>query len=554
MRAKEYIQDTLKQIITAKGLSWPEKVSLEPPKEKKFGDLATNIALVTCAHAKQVKQNPRQWAESLKEELLNLCPDLEKIEVAGPGFLNFFFKTSFWHEVVKNVFKQKDDYGSSNSGQGKKVQVEYVSANPTGPLHIGHGRGAAVGDSLTRILRFTGFDVHTEYYLNDAGRQMRLLGQSVWIRYQQLCGCSVSLPEDCYKGEYIKDIAKAILASHNRKLLSLPEQDAITLCQEKAMTSILEGIKKDLENFRVEHQVWFSEKSLVEQGEVEKTLTYLKDKGLAYEQDGALWFKSTQFGDDKDRVLKKSDGFLTYFASDIAYHKNKFERGFDLVIDIWGADHHGYVPRMKAAVQALGKDKESLQVILVQLVNLLREGEPVAMSTRAGEFVTLAEVCEEVGVDAARFIFLTRKSDSHLDFDLEVVKKKSLDNPVYYVQYAHARICSLMQKAREKNINIDQDLDELLPLLNTEEDMAILKHLDQFSDILNTCARTLSPHHLSYYLQELAGLLHRYYTVHPVLNAESHLLIQARMVLFQAVAQVLKNGLTLLGVNAPQRM
>ena len=554
MRAREYIRNTLKQIITARGLNWPEKVSLEPPKEKKFGDLATNIALVTSAYAKQRKQNPRQWAEILKDELLSLCPELEKIEVAGPGFLNFFFKANFWHEVVKNVFKQKDDYGSSNSGQGKKVQVEYVSANPTGPLHIGHGRGAAVGDSLTRILRFTGFDVHTEYYLNDAGRQMRLLGQSVWIRYQQLCGLSVSLPEDCYQGEYIKDIAEEVLNTHNQKLLSMPEQDAIALCQEKAMNSILEGIKKDLENFRVEHQVWFSEKSLVEQDEVEKTLAYLKDKGLIYEQDGALWFKTTQFGDDKDRVLKKSDGFLTYFASDIAYHKNKFERGFDLVIDIWGADHHGYVPRMKAAVQALGKDKESLQVILVQLVNLLREGEPVAMSTRAGEFVTLAEVCEEVGVDAARFIFLTRKSDSHLDFDLEVVKKKSLDNPVYYVQYAHARICSLIQKAREKNINIEHDLDELLPLLNTEEDMAILKHLDQFSDILNTCARTLSPHHLSYYLQELAGLLHRYYTVHPVLNAESHLLIQARIVLFQAVAQVLKNGLTLLGVSAPQRM
>ena len=554
MRAREYIRNTLKQIITARGLNWPEKVSLEPPKEKKFGDLATNIALVTSAYAKQRKQNPRQWAEILKDELLSLCPELEKIEVAGPGFLNFFFKANFWHEVIKNVFAQKDDYGSSNLGQGKKVQVEYVSANPTGPLHIGHGRGAAVGDSLTRILRFTGFDVHTEYYLNDAGRQMRLLGQSVWIRYQQLCGLSVSLPEDCYQGEYIKDIAEEVLNTHNQKLLSMPEQDAIALCQEKAMNSILEGIKKDLENFRVEHQVWFSEKSLVEQDEVEKTLAYLKDKGLIYEQDGALWFKTTQFGDDKDRVLKKSDGFLTYFASDIAYHKNKFERGFDLVIDIWGADHHGYVPRMKAAVQALGKDKESLQVILVQLVNLLREGEPVAMSTRAGEFVTLAEVCEEVGVDAARFIFLTRKSDSHLDFDLEVVKKKSLDNPVYYVQYAHARICSLIQKAREKNINIEHDLDELLPLLNTEEDMAILKHLDQFSDILNTCARTLSPHHLSYYLQELAGLLHRYYTVHPVLNAESHLLIQARMVLFQAVAQVLKNGLTLLGVNAPQRM
>jgi arginyl-tRNA synthetase len=435
-----------------------------------------------------------------------------------------------------------------------KVQVEYVSANPTGPLHIGHGRGAAIGDSLTRILRATGHEVQTEYYLNDAGRQMLMLGNSVWIRLKQLAGQDVALPDESYKGEYIRDIAADILADKGQSFLDTPEDEAVKYCKDVAVDEILTGIKEDLTNFRVEHQNWFSEKSLVNDGIVEKTLADLKAKGLAYDKDGALWFESTRFGDDKDRVLRKSNGYLTYFASDIAYHADKIDRGFDLMVDIWGADHHGYVPRMKAGIEAIGNDRESLQVILVQLVNLLRNGEQIAMSTRAGKFETLADVCQEVGVDAARFIFLSRKSDSHLDFDLEVVKQQSMDNPVYYVQYAHARICSLMAKAEERGIKETEPKMDLLTLLDTPEDLALLKKMDRFPDVLTLAARTLSPHHVSYYLQELAGDLHRYYNVHHILNAPQPELLQARLHLFKAVAQILRNGLDLLGVSAPEKM
>ncbi|PKN41557.1 MAG: arginine--tRNA ligase, partial [Deltaproteobacteria bacterium HGW-Deltaproteobacteria-20] len=444
--------------------------------------------------------------------------------------------------------------GRINVGQGRKVQVEYVSANPTGPLHIGHGRGAAVGDSLTRILRFTGHEVETEYYLNDAGRQMRLLGLAVWVRYQQACGIEIPFPEDCYRGDYIKDISNALLAERGKAILDLPEEEALDLCYERGMTDILNGIKQDLIDFRVEHQHWFSEKSLVDGGQVEESLNRLLAEGRAYEKDGALWFRSTDHGDDKDRVLRKSDGLLTYFASDIAYHDNKIARGFDMMVDIWGADHHGYVPRMKAAIEALGKDRESLQVILVQLVNLIQGGEQIAMSTRAGKFETLADVCAEVGVDAARFIFLSRKSDSHLDFDLDVVKQQSMDNPVYYVQYAHARISSLMRKAEEQGVALPEPSGALMALLTTPEDKALFKALDAFEDTLELAARTLSPHHVSYYLMELAGLLHRYYTVHHILSGDDQALLQARILLFQAVAGVLKAGLDLLGVNAPERM
>jgi len=503
---------------------------------------------------KEKGQNPRGVAEALKTELLVMCPEIESIDIAGPGFINFTFKPVFWQQVALAALEGNGDFGRINIGQGRKVQVEYVSANPTGPLHIGHGRGAAVGDSLTRILRFTGHEVETEYYLNDAGRQMRLLGLAVWVRYQQTCGIEIEFPEDCYRGDYIKDISAALLAEKSKALLDLPEEEALDLCYERGMTDILSGIKQDLVDFRVEHQHWFSEKSLVDGGQVEASLSRLLAEGRAYEQDGALWFRSTDHGDDKDRVLRKSDGLLTYFASDIAYHDNKIARGFDMMVDIWGADHHGYVPRMKAAIEALGKDRESLQVILVQLVNLIQGGEQIAMSTRAGKFETLADVCAEVGVDAARFIFLSRKSDSHLDFDLDVVKQQSMDNPVYYVQYAHARISSLMRKAEEQGVTLPEPSGALMALLTTPEDKALFKALDAFEDTLELAARTLSPHHVSYYLMELAGLLHRYYTVHHILSGDDQALLQARILLFQAVAGVLKAGLDLLGVNAPERM
>ncbi len=546
MRNKQYIKNVLCQVLEQKNMTWTEKILIEPPKDSTFGDLASNVALLLAG---QMKINPRQLAEEIKKELLAHAGEIEKIEVAGPGFLNFTFKKSWLQEIVSIVLQEADTYGKLTTGQGKKVQVEYVSANPTGPLHIGHGRGAALGDSLARILRFAGYDVSTEYYLNDAGRQMLLLGTATWVRAQQLCGRDVELPEDCYRGDYIRDIARLVVNEHGKKILDMDDEAAIAICGQKAMHEILEGIKQDLNDFRVEHQHWFSEKSLVDSGDVQKTLNDLQEQGLAYEKDGALWFKSTDYGDDKDRVLRKSSGLLTYFASDIAYHAHKLNRKFDMLIDIWGADHHGYVPRMQAAMTAM-RAQGKLDVILVQLVNLLRNGEQIAMSTRAGEFETLRDVCAEVGVDASRFIFLSRKSDTHLDFDLEVVKQKSMDNPVYYVQYAHARICSLLEKAGQTNLGEEFDAS----LLDTPEDNELLKALEQFPDFVQSCASSLSPHHISYYLQDLAGKLHRYYNAHHILTDEHQKRIRARLFLFQAVAQVLRTGLTLLGVEAVQKM
>ncbi|TVM34558.1 arginine--tRNA ligase [Oceanidesulfovibrio marinus] len=559
MRALTLFTQLLSDHVRQAGLQWPDKASLEPPKDKKFGDLASNLAMVLAG---QAKAKPRDIAQRMADDLAT-HPEIDSVEIAGPGFVNVTFSPAFWQQSVPEILRAGDEYGHVDVGAGKKVQVEYVSANPTGPLHIGHGRGAALGDSIARILRFTGHDVETEYYLNDAGRQMNLLGMSVWVRLKQSLGMDVALPEDCYKGDYIEDIAADVLKDHPELADAAKSDDAdviasaLDICRVAAMTEILNGIKKDLADFGVEHQVWFSELSLVETGVVEKTLAALKEQGRAYEEDGAFWFKSTLFGDDKDRVLRKSDGSLTYFASDIAYHANKYARGFDLVVDVWGADHHGYIPRMKAAVEALGKSRDALEVVLVQLVNLLRGGEQIAMSTRAGEFETLADVVHEVGSDAARFIFLSRKSDSKLDFDLELVKAKTMDNPVFYVQYAHARIHSLMRKAVEEGRTIPDASDatpETLAALNTPEDIALLRLLDQFPDAVSAAARTLSPHHVSGYLLELAGSLHRYYTAHPVLAAGDERTVVARLLLLATVAQVVRTGLGLLGVSAPDRM
>ncbi|MBF0480819.1 MAG: arginine--tRNA ligase [Desulfovibrionaceae bacterium] len=554
MRAIETVRSLLEHTLRTKGYRWPENAEIAPPKDARFGDLSCNAAMIL---AKQAKIKPRDLAESLAAAMLGADPpepSIERIEVAGPGFLNFHLTESFWRQTVLDVLAAGERYGASGAGAGRKVQIEFVSANPTGPLHIGHGRGAALGDALARILRAAGYDVATEYYVNDAGRQMRLLGDSVWSRYQQACGRAVELIEDGYKGDYISDLARDVIKIKGASLLEIPEDEARAFCREFGAREISEGIRADLADFRVGHDVWFSELSLVESGTVNQTLERLKSEGLAYEMGGALYFDSTRFGDDMERVLRKSSGELTYLASDIAYHADKIARGFDLLVDIWGADHHGYVARLKAAVSALGRDPDMLAVILVQLVSLSRRGEKVAMSTRAGEFVTLRDVVAEVGVDSARFMFLSRKSDSQLDFDLELVKEQSMENPVFYVQYAHARVRSLFAKAGERGLAAPEPRNARLDLLDTPEDGRLLRLLEQYPDTVAAAAASLSPHLVSFYLRELAGALHRYYTAHQVLAAPDPERVRARMLLFSAVATVVRNGLALLGVDAPDSM
>ena len=551
MRATDVLRSALMGIVEEMGLNWPAKAVIEPPRDPKHGDLAANIAMLL---AREAHKNPRELAQVFVEKLPQRCADIENVEVAGPGFCNVTFSQHFWRKTVCEVEAAGAAYGQSSVGQGRKTLVEYVSANPTGPLHVGHGRGAAVGDSLARLLRKAGFDVETEYYVNDAGRQMRILGLSVWLRVKELAGRPVEWPEDYYRGSYIIDIAREMLAE-DPSLPDMEDQAGQDRCYERAMNEILDGIKADLADFRVEHQHWFSEKTLVESGAVKAAFDALTEAGHTFDKDGAFWFATQALGDDKDRVLRKSDGSLTYFASDIAYHHNKFQRGYDWLIDIWGADHHGYVPRMRAAITAMGKPRESFDVVLIQLVNLLQGGKPVSMSTRAGTFETLADVVKEVGADAARFMFLSRKSDTSLDFDLELAKQRSLDNPVYYVQYAHARICAVLRRAEERGITLPAAAtDELLAALDTPEDMALLRKMAGFEDMVATAAQALAVHHVSHYLMDLAGMLHSYYAKHQVLLADDTARTLSRLALLRAVSQVLRNGLDLLGVSAPEAM
>ena len=551
MRATDVLRSALMGIVEEMGLNWPSKAVIEPPRDPKHGDLAANIAMLL---AREAHKNPRELAQIFVEKLPQRCADIEKVEVTGPGFCNVTFSQHFWRKTVCEVEAAGAAYGQSSVGQGRKTLVEYVSANPTGPLHVGHGRGAAVGDSLARLLRKAGFDVETEYYINDAGRQMRILGLSVWLRVKELAGRPVEWPEDYYRGSYIIDIAREMLAE-DPSLPDMEDQAGQDRCYERAMNEILDGIKADLADFRVEHQHWFSEKTLVESGAVKAAFDALTEAGHTFDKDGAFWFATQALGDDKDRVLRKSDGSLTYFASDIAYHHNKFQRGYDWLIDIWGADHHGYVPRMRAAITAMGKPRESFDVVLIQLVNLLQGGKPVSMSTRAGTFETLADVVKEVGADAARFMFLSRKSDTSLDFDLELAKQRSLDNPVYYVQYAHARICAVLRRAEERGITLPAAAtDELLAALDTPEDMALLRKMAGFEDMVATAAQALAVHHVSHYLMDLAGMLHSYYAKHQVLLADDTARTLSRLALLRAVSQVLRNGLDLLGVSAPEAM
>ncbi len=522
---------------------------VEAPKQGEHGDLATNLALVL---AKPAKMAPRKIAETLSKNLAAPAGMLRKVEIAGPGFINFFIEDSYWHQVLPEIHSLGLNYGNSDLGRGQKVQVEFVSANPTGPLHIGHGRGAALGDALANLLAAAGYEVVREYYINDVGNQINTLGKSLYFRLRELQGEKIEFPEDGYQGDYMKDLARDYLAANNPPPSPAPTEEEFVTLGRYAGDVILAGIKQDLEDFGVAFDRWCSETDLYRQGLVEKSFALLQEKGFLYEENGALWFRASQFGDEKDRVVRRSNGTTTYFASDVAYHLHKFQEGYDLVVDIWGADHHGYVPRLQAAAQAL-ELRGRLKVILVQLVSLLRHGEPVAMTTRGGTFVTLREVLDEVGKDAARFIFLTRRPDSHLDFDLEVAKTQSPENPVYYVQYAHARIASVFRQAAAQNIRVPEPAPELFSLMQLPEEISLLKMLANYPELVEAAARNLEPHRITYFLTELASQLHSYYYKHRFIS-EDLALSRARLCLVQGVQKVLAHGLGILGVEAPETM
>lgn len=530
-------------------------VSVEPeieiPTAREHGHYATNVVMTL---ARPLKQNPREIASLIVAAIMEENPDIiDRAEIAGPGFINFFLHRQAFMDMLSHIVQSDQQYGKSNIGNGQYVQVEFVSANPTGPLHIGHGRGAATGDSIARILEACGYRVQREYYINDTGKQMDILGRSLYLRYLELLGKEVHFPDDHYKGQYMKDLAGELLDLRGSTVANMAEDEAIRFCAEFAGEHILDGIRQDLNDFRVTFDEWFSERELHNRGEVEKAIAFLRERGHIYDKDGAVWFRSTVFGDEKDRVVIRSNGANTYFAADIAYHWNKLNRGFDTIIDIWGADHHGYVARMKAAVEALGYKPEQLRIVLVQLVNLLRAGQPIAMSTRAGEFVTLREVIDEVGVDAARYIFLTRRSDSHLDFDLEVAKQQNNENPVFYVQYAHARLCSLFEVAREKGFSINNHNIPNLDLLTELQEIDLIRLLGEFPHVVASSALMLEPHRIPYYLQDLVSIFHSYYNHHRILGEDKELAL-ARLYLAQAVRIVVRNALELIGVSAPERM
>jgi arginyl-tRNA synthetase len=524
-------------------------VAVEKPAHPEHGDFATNVAMQM---AKAERKAPRAIAEIIVNKLAGASDLIGSLEIAGPGFINFFIKDSAWRSTLLEIDRAGAEYGKSKVGAGKKVMVEFVSANPTGPLHIGHGRGAATGDAVASLLRAAGFNVTREYYINDAGNQMNTLGLSGLLRYKELLGETIEFPATCYQGDYMKDIARDAIAKHGDHFLKVPEEEGVAFFSKFGGDEILGGIDQDLKDFGISFDNWFSEQSLFDDNKVTSAIEEMQAKKLIYEQDGALWFRTTDYGDDKDRVVVRGNGVTTYFASDIAYHRDKFARGFDWVIDVWGADHHGYVPRLKAIVQGLGRPAEDLGIILVQLVALLRDGVPVAMSTRSGEFVTLKEVVDEVGRDAARFFFLMRRSDSQLDFDLELAKRQSTDNPVYYVQYAHARVRSIFETARERGV--EPCFDNLkLELLDSADDLALVKKLSLYPETLEGAALAFEPHRITYYLQDLAGQFHSFYNKSRVITEEPEL-TQARLFLLHCVAIVLKNGLNLLGISAPERM
>ena len=587
MAPKEHLLKLLKLAVANIAPGQEDSIELERPKASGHGDFSCNIAMRL---AKALKKNPRDLAQAIVADL-PASPLLDKAEIAGAGFINLFLKPVAWAQVVETIRAQGSRFGHSQAGQGQKVQVEFVSANPTGPLHVGHGRGAAYGASLANVLAAVGYAVTREYYVNDAGRQMDILALSTWLRYLELHGIHVPFPSNAYQGDYVREMARAIVEEHGDRYVHEPWRildgvplrpndervtggDAEAKMQNEAhldgliaaakrlldvdypyfhgfaLNEQLADCRTDLSEFGVEFDEWFSEKGLFDTGKVAAAVEVLKQHGHLYEQDGALWFKAKAFGDEKDRVVQRANGEFTYFASDIAYHANKYERGFARIIDVWGADHHGYIPRVKAALTALGLDPEKLTVALVQFAVLYRGGQKVQMSTRSGSFVTLRELRSEVGNDAARFYYVLRKSDQHLDFDLDLAKSQSTDNPVYYIQYAHARVCSVLAEWGGDAVALNK---ADLTLLVSSHELALMKRLLEYPEIIEAAARELSPHLIAYYLKDLAGDLHTYYNAEKFL-VEDEALKLARLALVAATRQTLANGLGLLGVKAPEKM
>ena len=557
-------------------------IQITSTKDPSHGDFATNLAMML---AKPAGKNPREMAELISDNL-PANELVEKIDIAGPGFINFFIKSGSTMSIIQSIIEQGEKFGLSDIGKGKKVQVEFVSANPTGPLHVGHGRGAAYGATVADLYQAVGYEVHREYYVNDAGRQMDILATSIWLRYLEKCGIDFEFPANGYKGDYVYDIATEIeteygdkfVFDHDELLKDIPADephggdkelhidalidrakkllgsDTYRTIFDTGLNTIIGDIRDDLKHFGVEYQDWYSERTLEERNLVSEAIERLDQAGHIYEQDGALWFRSTGFGDEKDRVVKRDNGQTTYFASDIAYHMEKIERGYDIVIDVWGADHHGYVPRVRAALQALGDDADKLEVLLVQFANLYRGGEKVQMSTRSGSFVTLRELRDEVGNDAARFFYVMRKCEQHLDFDLDLAKSQSNDNPVYYIQYAHARVCSVLRQLTEKGLSHDiANGQQHLELLTESHEAGLVKKLNKYADTIVSAATKAEPHLLVHYLRELASELHTYYNAHQfIVEDQNHR--DARLNLIIACQQVIANGLKLLGVSAPEVM
>jgi len=581
---KDQLQDLLKKCIQDlinEGLinEMPPKVRLDHTKDKSHGDYATNIALML---AKQAKTSPLELAKIIVNQLED-ASFIKKTEIAGPGFINFFLSDASSTSIVSEIIELGEMYGKSEIGKGQSILLEYVSANPTGPLHVGHGRGAAYGATVSNLLRNIGFKVDNEYYVNDAGRQMDILTVSIFLRYLSLCGEQIRFPDNGYQGQYINDIADSIVVESGESFKQSADIVFENICKDGieggdkeshidelivrakdllgdnfqtifqvGIESILGGIKDDLADFGVRFEKWFSEQSLIDSGLSESCITKLKDSGHIYKKDGALWFKTTNYGDEKDRVVVRDNGNHTYFASDIAYHLEKLERGYDKIINVWGADHHGYIPRVKASIGALGHKPDKLEILLVQFANLYRGGQKVQMSTRSGSFVTLEDLRKEVGNDAARFFYILRKSEQHMDFDLDLAKSKTNENPVFYIQYAHARICSVFRQANEKGFESNLE-DANLSLLTEEVEKNILRELSRYKSVIESAAIQYEPHQLAYYLRDLATQFHSYYNACTFI-LEDQDLTQARLSLIHAAKQILRNGLSILGVGAPESM